>query len=263
MPRLDLGSLKALPFQSCLFFGASRSGKTHLCATFPKVAMLCSQRERGYITVPNMDPKHWYEPLVPPQVFPVDTIGQLMTDLHKEILPQVRTGRVQTIVIELTFHADDAIRTMDIDEKNGWAKYMALEQHVNTLDAIVKKTPGVRVVYNTLAMPEDSVKGTSGVLIPGKALAKKIPALCDLSGYMQQEDCNDHTDRVLHLSAFGNYSPGHRYGDKLPSMIRNPTYRDLEDLYKGAARVSADGVVTREAPKLISVAKTPLPPIKK
>jgi len=263
MTRIDPSKL-SLPFQSCIFFGASRSGKTHLCATFPQVAMLCSERERGFVTVGHMDPSKWYDPKVPPQVYTVVDIGSMMHHLTRDVIPQVHSGAVKTIVIELTFYADDAMRAMDIDERNGWAKYMNLEQHIHTLDTLVKRVPGARIVYNTLAMPEDSAKGTSGVLIPGKALAKKIPALCDLSGYMQQEDCNDHIDRVLHLQAFGNYSPGHRYGNKLPAMVRNPTFRDLEDLLQGRAVCDDQGNVTREAPKLVSLPPKPgLTPLKK
>ena len=260
--RIDIEKAAELPFQSCLIFGASRSGKTHFCATYPQVAMLCSRRERGYVTVEHMEHSQWYDPKVAPQVYVVDDIATMMGHLYKDIIPQIQANKLKTVCVELTFHADDAMRAMDIDEKNGWAKYANIETHIHNVDTLIKKIPGARVVYNTLALPEDSAKGTSGVLIPGKALAKKIPALCDLSGYMQQEDVGDHVDRVLHLAAFGNYSPGHRYGKKLPALVRNPTYRDLEDLLHGRATVNDDGTVVREANKLISL-PAGLPPLGK
>src|SRR5262249_26581056 len=114
----------------------------------------------------------------------------------------------------------DAMRAMPVDEKNGWAKYANLESHVHTVDGIVKNVPGLRVVYNTLAQPEDNVKGTSGVLIPGKALAKKLPAMVSLTGYLHAEDGGDGPERVLELAAYGNYSPRHRFGNRLPNRIR-------------------------------------------
>lgn len=259
--RIDIEKSGELPFQSTLVYGASRSGKTHFCATFPQVAMLCSRREKGYVTVQYMDHAQWYDPKIAPQVYVVDEIGDLMGHLYKDIMPQFQAGKLKTVCIELTFHADDVLRSID-DEKNPWAKYANLETHVHNVDKLVKKIPGARVVYNTLALPDDAAKGTSGVLIPGKALAKKLPALCDLAGYMQAEDCGDHVDRVLHLAAFGNFAPGHRYGTRLPAFIRNATYRDLDDLLHNRARVQEDGTVTREAAKLVSL-PAGLPPLGK
>ena len=110
MPRYEAQSATNLPFQSCLVFGASRSGKTHFCATFPQVAMLCSRRERGYITIEHMDPKAFYDPKVPPQVYVVDDIQSLMMDLHKNVIPQIQAGKLKTVCVELTFHADTRAR---------------------------------------------------------------------------------------------------------------------------------------------------------
>lgn len=259
--RYDPKAAVNLPFLSSLFYGASRSGKTHLCATFPQVAMLCSRRERGYITVDYMDPAQFYDAKVPPQIYVVDEIGDMMGHLAKDVVPALQAGKLRTVCIELTFHADDVLRAID-DEKNPWAKYANLETHVHNVDKLVKRIPGARVVYNTLALPEDAAKGTSGVLIPGKALAKKLPALCDLAGYLQAEDCGDHVDRVLHLAAFGNYSPGHRYGNRLPPLVRNPTFRDLADLLHGRARATEDGTVTREVQKFVNL-PAGLPPLGK
>lgn len=244
-----------------LIFGPSGAGKTYLCASFPRVAMLGSRREEGLETVEWMDPHAWYEPTVKPLLFYVSDIGEMMTTLHNKVIPLVLKGVVRTICIELTFHADDAMRTMLVDDKNGWAKYANLENHIVNVDELVKKTPGLRVVYNTLALPEESAKGTSGVLIPGKALARKIPAMCSLTGYLHVEDGDDGTERVLELSAYGNYSPRHRYNKRLPERIRwrgsACGYRDLEDLLLGRATVDDNDCVVREPPKVAS-----LPPLK-
>lgn len=246
-----------------LIFGPSGAGKTALCASFPKVAILGSRREEGLETIEWMDPVMWYERGVKPRAYPVENITDLMLRLHKDVIPLVHKGQVKTICLELTFHADDAMRTMPVDDKNGWAKYANLEQHVVNVDELVKKVPGLRVVYNTLALPEENAKSTSGVLIPGKALARKIPAMVSLTGYLHAEEGENGTERVLELGAYGNYSPRHRYGSRLPRRVRwrGPAcgYRDLEDLLLGKARVDEDGCVIRDAPAVV----TALPPLKK
>ncbi len=248
--------------KTSLIFGPSGAGKTALCASFPRVAVLSSRREDGLETLGWMDPAMWYERNVKPVGFAVENITDLMLRLHKDIIPRVQSGQVRTICIELTFYADDVMRTMPVDDKNGWAKYANLEQHVVTVDELVKRVPGLRVVYNTLAQSEDNAKATSGVLIPGKALAKKIPAMVSLTGYLHAEEGNEGTERVLELGAYGNYSPRHRYGNKLPRRVRwrGPAccFRDLEDLLQGKAKADDDGCVIRETTTVVS-----LPPLKK
>jgi hypothetical protein len=244
-----------------LVFGPSGAGKTYFCASFPRVAMIGSRREEGLETVRWMEPEAFYDRNIRPRLYPVANITEMMLCLHKEIFPLVQRGEVQTICIELTFHADDAMRTMPVDEKNGWAKYANLEQHVVNVDELVKKVPGLRVVYTTLALPEENAKGTSGVLIPGKALARKIPAMVSLTGYLHAEQGEEGTERILELTAYGNYSPRHRYGAKLPPRIRwrGPScgYRDLEDLLLGKATVNQEFCVVRETAPIKA-----LPPLK-
>ena len=250
-----------LHFKTSLIFGPSGAGKTAFCASYPRVAMISSRREGGLETVDYMDPVMFYDARVKPLKFEVDDIGSMMHVLYNRVLPLVDKGVVKTICIELTFHADDAMRKMP-DSSNGWAKYANLEEHVVKLDELIKKKPGVRLVYNTLNAPEDKAKETSGVLIPGKALARKIPAMVNLTGFVRPEEGDEVTERVLHLTAYGNYSPRHRYGSRLPRFIRwkapSCCFRDLEDLLFGRARTTEEGLIERvEAPAVVGL--PPLP----
>lgn len=251
-----------LHLKTSLIFGASGAGKTFFCAGYPQVAMLSSRREGGLETVDWMDPAGWYNPRVKPLIFPVGDIGEMMTTLHRKVFPLVDKGAVRTICIELTFHADDAMRAMP-DTNNGWAKYANLENHIINIDEFIKRRPGVRLVYNTLNAPEDKAKETSGVLIPGKALARKIPAMVNLTGLLRAEEGDGITERVLHLTAYGNYTPRHRYGNRLPRFVRwrapSCCFRDIEDLLFGRAKTNEEGIVERVEPAKL----TSLPPLKK
>lgn len=257
MTRIDLKQAADQAFMgTSMIYGATRAGKTHFCATFPKVAWFGSEREGGYVTMATMDPSALYEAHVPPQVYTVNTPAELMTHLNKEVMPQVLAGQIKTIVLELSVYSDDMIRAR-ADEAT-WAKYADLEKHITFLDAQWKKVKGLRVCYNALALAEDDATKVSGPLMAGKALPRKFPALQMFLGYMRQETRADVVDRVLHLNTHGNFAAGHRYGARLPRIVRNPTFRKLEALYHGRATVDADGNVNMVQPPAL----TGLPPLK-
>jgi hypothetical protein len=269
MAREDLtAAAQTAPIKTSLIFGASGAGKTVLASTFPAPAVICSKREGGYESIRYMDRSLWYEPNIPPQVYTVNSMVECLGHLHKDILPQVPGGKVKTIVIELTFYADDVFRNLPLDEKNGWAKYQALESHVQWLDIEIKKYPALRLCYTALAAAADDAKTPGGIILPGKAVAKKIPAVCNLTGYLRAEEVGKNVDRVLHLSAYGSYSPRHRYGTSLPAFVRNPTFRLLEDLIAKRVQLDSNGYVIKNEKKsgavgsLVSLpALKPLPPL--
>jgi hypothetical protein len=252
MTRLNLDA--AIDFRTTFLYGAYRSGKTHLAATWPKPAILGSNREGGLLTVSHMDRQKWYEPGVAPLLFAVESPAEMLAHLNNDILPLAAKGTVKTVVIELSFYSDDLIRNAVASGDNTWQKYADLESHIIATDARLKKIPGLRVVYTALSATEDDKKKPSSVLMAGRALPRKMPALCDVVAYLHQEDEGDRTDHLLRLTAYGNFPAGHRYGGKLPRMVRNATYRQLEALLAGKATADDNGNVT--------MAAVSLPPLK-
>lgn len=255
--RIDLND-RSSALHTSLFYGVYRSGKTHLCCTFPRVAWLGAEREGGFETIRWMDPAHFYERDRPPQVYAVNTPADLILHWQRDIAPQVKAGNIKTIVAELSFYGDEMIRARASEAT--WHKYVDLEAHVTWLDAEWKKIPGLRVVYNTLAATEDDPKKPSAILMPGRQLSRKLPAGCDLVGYMRQEENGGEIDRVLHLQAHGNFPAGHRYATRLPPIIRNPTFKKIEACLHGAADIDANGNVTVKAAP--AVALSGLPPLR-
>ena len=239
MPRVTEQS--KVDIQSAMIYGPTGCGKTHICATWPRVAWLGSRRELGWKTIENMPPSDFYEGRKP-LIFAVSNIEQLAHDLMTEIFPRTQTGEVRTICIETSFYADDVIRSLSkTNEKNGWLKYQSLEEHFAAIDERVKTVEGLRLIYNALASPGVDEKHPSGILIAGRAVAAKLPAMCDLLGYLRPEENGGKIERVLHLTPYGSFPARHRYGNKLPGLVRNPSFRALEQLLKGEATVDDAG----------------------
>jgi len=120
---------------------------------------------------------------------------------------------------------------------------------------------GVRLAYNSLAVdPGDAAtKSPGGLQIAGKAIARKLPAGTDMTGFLRTEDRgNNQIDRVLHMSNYGAYPAGHRYGKRLPPVVRNPTFRKLEDLLAERAYVDDNAnIIYGAKPTSYAASSTP------
>ena len=247
MTRIDLTKPPQTLLRTSFVYGAYGAGKTDFCSTYPKVAWIGSNREGGAETMRWMDRSRWYEPNVAPDVYAVENMAQMLTHLNKDIMPKVQEGRIKTIVLELSFYTDDLIRSAP-EGAMGWTIYGDLEKHIIGKDEQWKRIPGLRIVYNAFANPEPDDKKPAGPLMAGKALARKLPAICDMIGYLRTEEVSGgQIDRILHLQPYSNFPARHRYGTRLPPFVRNPTYRMLEDLINGRAVADASGVVSPKA----------------
>jgi len=223
-----------LPIKTSVCYAPIRAGKTFFAATFPRVAWIGSKREGGWKTILNQDPATFYERGRRPMIFAVDNMMELGNHLRVDIMPRVNTGEIQTICLELTFYADDVIRSCEgADyERNKYLKWDTLLDHIMNLDAACKKIPQLRLHYNAIARAKMTEKHPSGLMIPGQA-AEKIPAMTDMIAYLRAEETAGEMNRFLHLRPYEGYPAGHRYGSKFPTMVKNPTFRILEQLYSG------------------------------
>lgn len=235
--------------RTCLVVGDTRSGKTLLTGgTFPRPYWIGSEREDGHETLRWMDRSLWYERDRPPLVRAVSTIADVDWCLTKEAIPLVERGIVRTIVLELSFYSDDVIRNSDGDTR---AKYGALEQHITLLDTRLKKIPGAIVAYN--ALPDRRIPDVTLPLVAGRAVGPRLPASVSVYAYLRTEtDASGRLDRILHLAPYGTVACGHRFGGRLPSFLRNPTYRLMEEVIAGRLAVDVAGNVILPTPLVLA-----------
>jgi len=245
--------------KTSFWYGVLRTGKTRLAATFPRVAWFGSVREGGYRTIQNMNPQDFYEPNVPPKLFGIKTPDEFMAHLRRDVEPLVVKGAIKTIALELSIYSDETIRARANEQT--WDKYADLEKHIIFVDELLKGWP-IRVCYNALAATEDDKKKPSGVLMAGRAVPRKLPSLIDSVAYMRGESLEEGSGRrfVAHFEPYGAFPAGHRYGERFPLRLRNPTFRAMEAIYKGAMRADEEGNIVAGEP--ITVALPSLAPLK-
>jgi hypothetical protein len=177
-----------------------------------------------------------FEPGRRPIPYACTTWAEMVAHLNTEVWALAARGEVQTLVVELSFLAEDLVDAFRPNAgKNGWQPFMDLANAMKFLDTMAK-AKGVNVVYNAI---DD---GEGGILMPGNATARKQPALCDLTGYLQNVS---RAERVLHLEPFEKNTPRHRFFDRLPGKVVNPTYRKLLGLLRGELIADANGNVTQ------------------
>ena len=237
-----------------LVYGESRTGKTRLTGTFPRVFAISDGVEGGFETYGYMPNEEFYEPDHPPVVaspqgekkpgcFSIADVNASLAYLEDEV--KNHPGRFQTVVIDsLTFLSDlyedhfSRVFREEI-EKNRWFLYQKLKTTLRSLMITVHKLP-LNVVWTALASSDEG--STAGPLIGGQT-QKKLPAACNLLLYMNMfQRGSDDPVRELRTKKYGKYAVGHRYGDLLPDPVE-PSYRALMDsiMESKAARANGNG----------------------
>lgn len=230
-------------YKSILSYGRSRSGKTRFAATFPRVRFLSDASERGWTTIETMPDECYYEPSVPPEVWPIDDSSQMAEALAMS-KADVFAGKILSLAIDsLTFYADShfawlfqqAAKTAGSKPVDTRALYGALAQHLQNLRIDIHKWP-CNVIWLALEKSPDSDNPQGGPLLTGQS-AQKFPAGCDHVFYHRSytgpgevdgkvEQCRFYEMRT---APFGQYLAGGRDSGLLPDPIFDPSYRQLAE----------------------------------
>jgi len=221
---------------TALIAGASRSGKTHFAATFPRPIFIADATEGGYTTIRHMYVDDFYEEAYRPRVIPFTTPTELMEAIaYIDAELKKDPSSIGTVVVDsLTFYGEmklSELETMDT-RRDKRQLYGDLASHLRYVMIQIHKFP-VNVLWLALAKEGGEEHALGGVSIPGQT-ATKAPARCDIWSYLEQIERRKgrETERVfrMHFQTYANFKAGHRFGDILPPSMDNPNYRDLEKI---------------------------------
>src|SRR5690606_4553704 len=219
MRELTLDTPSTLPRMSILNYGDTRTGKTTFGGSFPRVLVIADTTENGWKSVFTMGEGNWFEPDVPPIVWGIDQMNDLV-HMYQKMDPLIASGRVCTILFDaFSFYCDfflAAIIRMQskLDQR---AAYGDLGRHLREVRVQLQQR-GATVVYNCLAKHPDQDDPKGRPLIPGQQ-ADKFAAGVDMLLYSRIEVVNKQERREIRTRQYGGYIAGHREGinaDRLP-----------------------------------------------
>lgn len=227
----------AIPQNTFVIYGDTRTGKTEFGATFPRPLLIVDVGERGYETVMNMDRSKWFEPDVEPIIKGIDSMSDF-AEIVNFAGPLIASGRICSVVADaFTFYCDFYLSKLislapGADTRQIYGK---LGTHLQFCRNALHQLP-VNVVWNCLAAaPETGDVGASkagGPLIPGSQGPKFAAGVNYLfySKIVQKKEKGEITEEQFHLRTkqHGLYMAGSRVGlNALPDPFVMGTYADL------------------------------------
>lgn len=251
---------------SAFVYGLTRSGKTHLAASFPRPVFLSSLNENGFTTISYMDRNRWFEPTVKPVVWGIEGAKDM-----NEALSKLESGMIkqfQTIVWDsMGYYIDpflvdamsrsraERVRTNKGVDADTRAVYGELDVHLNYLASRIFALPVNKVIL-AHESPPTADEPVGGPMIPGKNKFK-FAGRCDLVARAIRvgDPANPEVAPEYGLeTAHAKHGIGGRFGTRLPRLIKDPSYKLLMEYITGA-RQNED--LIEATPEEEPVAETP------
>ncbi|KKK74901.1 hypothetical protein LCGC14_2879110, partial [marine sediment metagenome] len=189
--------------------------------------------EGGYTTIQHMADEVFYEEDRVPEVFAIDTaVSMIDVLLELENRLKVDPHSFSTVVVDsLTMYAEMMFSELEVAQQgkpDNRRLYGELGSHLRYLMITIHKMP-VNVLWLALAKEGGEDHSLGGISIPGQT-ATKAPARCDVWCHLEQAGGTKTRAPTykMHFQNHGGFRAGHRFGDMLPPVIENPSYRKIE-----------------------------------
>jgi hypothetical protein len=236
-----LNAEELIPWTHWFFYGATRSGKTELAATFPKPLFIIPQNEASITTlmgrnVPyvlcsgpfgRFDEEKGTGGMVGMKDKDGNQEAGILDKLESQYRKNPKTFPYDTIVVESMSHYCDMVEEhlTNSSQKQmdplAWGK---MKDHLRHVQLRLRRMQ-VHVVFtclDDLKTNEKSGITIGGPLMSGKA-ARTLPSSCDVIGYTRKAGGR----YFVHFKQYGHYYAGGRLKG-LPEQVENFDFAELE-----------------------------------
>lgn len=236
MREIDLNEpADKMPVDTYLIFGGTGSGKTTLCAGWPRPLVLADMSEGGYKALRGLRDDQLFEPERDPIVWGIEQMADMATALQR-IPPLIASGQVLTVVVSsITFYAASYLAHLNEQRPNADTRQIYGDLGIHLRQVRTKfHGLGVNVIWEALdTPPEDAVvdpknnavikeRQPGGPMIAGqsaKQFSASVTYLWRLTMDVVQKNGApfEHIPK-LHTRALGGYVGRSRVGADLPQL---------------------------------------------
>lgn len=231
----DFGTLNAKdmsnPWAHWFFYGATGSGKTTLCATFPRPVFLVPFNEQSITTLRGRSIPYYVVTDKDETKFDPKTgrgsMNHILDHLIRGYDRDPNAFPFDTIVIESISHYADLVQEQltrggqKMDQQK-WGFFLA---HFRNIQARLRNIE-VHVVFTALDRVEKDDGGQyyGGPLIPGQT-GFKLPSACDVIGYCEEVggEYKVHFRKRRHFRARSRLAG-------VPPVVKNFNFQEIEKL---------------------------------
>ncbi len=250
------------PWTAWFLYGATGAGKTTAAATFPDPLFLIPTNEGSETTLMSRGMDFPFvrigrddsdKPI--PARRHLNEIFQELEERHRTMRKLLKEGDEdsafevfpwQTIVVESLTHLCDLI-IEDISqygrEKMDQQKWGFLSTQLRTIHNRLRNMD-VHIVYTALDKLDGGENSKKGIPNVVGSMAEKLPAACDVMGYLEEINTAKATTHRMHFKKFGVYRARTRF-HRFPKFVDNFDYADLEPLFLSSDKPKPEKVATR------------------
>lgn len=223
-------------------YGPSGSGKTRFSASWPRPLFLSVAHERGWETIRNMDPKLFFDPATPPEIWALDKPQELTESISKVRDALEKTpGKYRTVVIDSDTHFLDMYLTKVEDDlkdtnmakepRNAYRELWKRYGFDTALLHSICTNHGVNVIHLALDKEPTQDSPGGGPLVIGQA-GKKIPSMCEYVLYFRywRNSPKEPHQWEIRSRSYERHGARGRDEGKLPDPLPAGGYRAMAEI---------------------------------
>jgi hypothetical protein len=236
MPPKQVIDLNAVTkYLSFLIYGASRTGKTQLLATFPKPLFIMDGSERGWVTIQSLwqnQREVFYDENTAPVVWPVSNGADMAQAVGEaEAMLRANPGCFGTVIVDsLTFYADSLFADIAARMGDKYDPRKAYGDLGNQLSFLMNRVNNMQVHTAYVCLEkEPEEQGKNGNILLTGGTQFKAPARCNYWMHTEKIGTGERAQYRLFTDSHGKWPAGGRDGGRLPNPLPQMNFKCIED----------------------------------